>query len=267
MSYLSPLLTMMVSVVKRATSNLDRDFSELERLQSSVRPYQNFVANSYNKVAQNLRVELGRVKPDAQFIEKNVEEVPAEGSCFLVNPIDGLSNFSRGIPMFATTVAYCESGDVRAVVIYNRGSDELFFAEKGNGAFKEGFRNYERLRVSANKDESQALLMVQNGYEVGSEEYNAVQHKIAKFSSQIRNFGAVSIGMAYTAAGKADMALCFGGSKNSVVAGLLLVKEAGGYLYDLSMKKIAPAKADKILNSPNLVAANTGLENLVKKFK
>ena len=68
MSYLSPLLTMMVNAVKKATSNLDRDFSEIERLQSSVRPYQNFIANSYNKTAQNLRIELAKVKPDAAFL-------------------------------------------------------------------------------------------------------------------------------------------------------------------------------------------------------
>ena len=107
MSYLSPLLTMLVNAVKKSTSNLDRDFSEIERLQSSVRPYQNFVTNSYNKTAQNLRIELAKIRPDALFIENSVKTVPAKGSCFLVNPIDGLNNFSRGIALFGTTVGYC----------------------------------------------------------------------------------------------------------------------------------------------------------------
>lgn len=89
----------------------------------------------------------------------------------MVNPIDGLNNFSRGIALFATTVAYCENGEVKASVIYNRASDELYFAEKGNGSYKEGFRSHERLRVSTNKDETFALISAQVGYDTTSEDF------------------------------------------------------------------------------------------------
>lgn len=266
MSYLSPLLTMMVNAVKKSTSNLDRDFSEIERLQSSVRPYQNFVANSYNKVAQNLRIELGKIKPDAAFVEKDVPSVPAAGSCFLVTPIDGLSNFSRGIPLFATTVAYCENGEVKASVVYNRASDELYFAEKGNGSYKEGFRNHERLRVSSNKEEAFALITSQIGYAASSAEFEKAYGRVSKVALQSRTLGAVSVAMACAAAGKADIAVSLGNGLNAVAAGLLLVKEAGGYVYNLDAKEIAPAKLEQILVSDNLAAANNNMEALIKKL-
>ncbi len=266
MSYLSPLLTMMVNAVKKATSNLDRDFSEIERLQSSVRPYQNFIANSYNKTAQNLRIELAKVKPDAAFLEKDIVSVPAAGCCFLVNPIDGLSNFSRGIALFATTVAYCENGEVKASVVYNRASDELFFAEKGNGSYKEGFRNHERLRVSTNKDENFALVAAQIGYNSGSDNFKRAYSRISKVAAQSRILGAVSMAMAYAAAGKTDLAVSLGNGLNSTIAGLLLVKEAGGYVYNLDAAEIAPAKLEQVLVSDNLVAANNNMEVLIKKL-
>lgn len=266
MSYLSPLLTMMVNAVKKSTSNLDRDFSEIERLQASVRPYQNFVANSYNKTAQNLRIELTKIKPDAAYVEKDVPSLPAAGSCFLVNPIDGLSNFSRGIPLFATTVAYCENGEVKASVVYNRASDELYFAEKGNGSYKEGFRNHERLRVSTNKDEAFALITAQIGREMSSPEFKKAYERVSKVALQSRTLGSVAVAMACAAAGKADIALSLGNGLNSVVAGLLLVKEAGGYVYNLDAGEIAPAKLEQILASDNLAAANNNMEALVKKL-
>ena len=266
MSYLSPLLTMLVNAVKKSTSNLDRDFSEIERLQSSVRPYQNFVTNSYNKTAQNLRIELAKIRPDALFIENSVKTIPAKGSCFLVNPIDGLNNFSRGIALFATTVAYCENGEVKASVIYNRASDELYFAEKGNGSYKEGFRSHERLRVSTNKDETFALISAQVGYDATSEDFAKSYNRISKVASQSRMLGAVSVAMYYTAAGKTDITASFGNNLNSVVAGLLLVKEAGGYVYNLDGKEIAPAKLEEVIVGDNIVASNNNMEALIKKI-
>lgn len=266
MSYLSPLLTMMVNAVKKATSNLDRDFSEIERLQSSIRPYQNFVTNAYNKTAQNLRIELGKVRPEAVFFEKDVSAIPATGSCFLVTPIDGLSNFSRGVALFATTVAYCENGEVKAALVYNRANDELYFAEKGNGAYKEGFRSHERLRVSTNKDENLALVAQQVGYDANDKKFATAIQKTSLLGEKLRVLGTVSMSMAYTASGKFDTAISRGNGFNSTVAGLLLVREAGGYVYNLDAADIAPDKLEHILSSANVAATNNNMENLVKKL-
>jgi myo-inositol-1(or 4)-monophosphatase len=264
MSYLSPVLTLLVNAVKKATTSLDRDFSEIEKLQSSIRNYQTFVTKSYEKVAQVLRNELLRVKPNTPVIDNDIPI--AQGPCFLVNPIDGFTNFIRGIPDFATTVAYCENGEVKASVIYNRASDELYFAEKGNGAYKEGFRSHERLRVSPVKEAEQALIAAQIGYNYDTPEYNESLLKVLKNSKNIRMTGAVSLNMAYVAAGKNDICLSLGNRFNSVAAGLLLVKEAGGYIYGLNNKKITPEKIDQVVAFNDIAAANNSIEALVEQI-
>lgn len=264
MSYLSPTLTLLVNAVKRATASLDRDFSEIEKMQSSVRNYQTFVTRSYDKVEQILKIELSRVRSDAIFVENN--QPTDKGSCFLINPLDGMGNFVRGIALFATTVAYCENGEVKACVIYNRASDELYFAEKGNGAYKEGFRNHERLRVSATKEGNLALVAANVGYEHGSEEYTVACRDIFAETNNVRMFGAISLEMAAVASGKLDVSLSLGGNINSVAAGLLLVREAGGYVYDLKREKIVADKVEQALLSSEIAAANPLLESFIVHF-
>lgn len=264
MSYLSPTLTLLANAVKKATAFLDRDFNEIERLQSSVRGSQSFAEKSYNKTSQNLFFELGKIKPGCAILENRL---PLEkGPCFLVNPIDGAINFARGIPLFATTVVYCENGEAKACVIYNRANDELFFAEKGNGAYKDGFRNYERLRVSSVKDAAIALCGFDCGYEKGSEEYNSALNKVIKATANIRINGCISLSMANVAAAKLDLCAGFKSNLSSIIAGLLLVREAGGYIYDLDKKILAPQKIEEILASENLAAANANMRDLVKEI-
>lgn len=266
MSYLSPLMTLMLNGVKKATSSLDRDFSEIERLQSSVKPYQDFVRNAYGRIAQNLRVELGKIKPNALIIEDDIKSIPNQ-DCFLVRTIDALENFSRGIALFATTIVFCEKGAPKAALLYNRVSDELYFAEKGNGAYKEGFRNHERLRVSANKEKSLALTSLMIGYENGTPEFDKAAKKAVAFAANRRNFGSVAASLATVAAGKCDLAVCWGTDFVATLAGLLLVKEAGGYIYNLDVKDVEPQKLEDVLSAKNWVAANNNFGDLVKTLK
>lgn len=264
MSYLSPTLTLLVNAVKKATSFLDREFSEIEQLQSSVRGAQTFAEKSYNKLSQNLRVELGKIKPGCAIFE---DKMPIEqGPCFLIAPVDGLGNFVRGIRNFATTVAYCESGEVKAAVICSPAGDELFFAEKGNGAYKEGFRNHERLRVSAVKDAPAALVGVNVGAEKGSAEYVTAWNKMLAASDNIRCCGSVALELANVAAGKTDVCGAFKSNLSGLVAGLLLVREAGGYLYNLDKKPLEPQKVEQVMASDNIVAANANIKDLVAKI-
>ena len=263
MSYLSPLLTITINAVKKATASLDRDFSEIERLQSSVKPYQEFVVNAYSRVAQNLKAELGKIKPNAIFVDGSNGSIP-DKECFLVNPIDGMENFSRGIALFATTVVYCEKGMPKMALVYNRASDELYFAEKGNGAYKEGFRSHERLRVSTNKEKNLALAALAIGYEEGTVELENACKKAIAFTQNRRNFGSVSINLALAAAGKCDISVCWGTNFASTVAGVMLVKEAGGYVYNLDAKKIEPQTIEQILGAKNLVAANNNFGDWIK---
>lgn len=264
MSYLSPTLTLLANAVKKATAFLDRDFNEIERLQSSVRGSQSFAEKSYNKTAQNLYFELGKIKPGCTILEN---KLPLEkGSCFLISPIDGAANFARGLPLFATTVAYCENGEVRAGVVYNRASDEMFFAEKGNGAYKEGFRNHERLRVSSAKDAASALCGFDCGYEKDDEAYQTAVNKVFGAAANIRINGCISLSMANVAAGKLDLCAAFQSNLSALAAGLLLVREAGGYIYSLEADKQEPQKIEQVLTAGKLAAANTNMRDLVKEI-
>ena len=243
MAYVSPTLNLLISVVKKATNALNRDFSEIERLQSSVKGYQNFVISAYEKVEKNLRFEFNKAKPEMQVSKELLSN--ATGNYFLVCPIDGLENFSRGISYFATTAALVDANNnILAAVVYNPAIDEMYFAEKGNGAFKEGFRSIERLRVTPNKDLVRSFVLTgSHATKFGAETY-------------VRSFGSVALELAYLAAGKADAIVEKENSIASLVAGILLVKESGGYVFDINQKDLKSEDLNKILSSRSIVATN-----------
>ncbi|MFV0627362.1 MAG: inositol monophosphatase family protein [Alphaproteobacteria bacterium] len=246
MAYVSPTLNLLINVVKKSTNALNRDFSEIERLQSSVRGYQNFVISAYEKVEKNLRFEFNKAKPDMQVSKELLPN--ATGNYFLVSPVDGLENFSRGISYFSTTAALVDpNNNILAAVVYNPAIDEMYFAEKGNGAFKEGFRSIERLRVTPNKDLVKSFVLT------GSHS--------SKFEPEtfVRGFGSVSLEMAYLAAGKADAVVEKEASVASLAAGMMLVKEAGGYVFEINQKDIKSEDLNKVLVSRNVIATNSAL--------
>ena len=128
MSYLSPFMTQLISAVKKASGSLNRDFSEIEQLQSSVKGYKEFVVMSYGKVERALRTELAKIRPDYPIA---IDGLPKpKGPYFIVSPIDGLSNFAHGVAHFAVSVAVFENDTITAAVVYNPASDEMYFAEK-----------------------------------------------------------------------------------------------------------------------------------------
>lgn len=261
MSYISPSMTMIISAVKKAANSLNRDFSEIEQLQSSVKNHRDFVVSSYGKIDRALRIELGKVKPDYAIA---IEGQPKpQGAYFIVAPIDGLSNFAHGIAHFAISVALFENGVVTAAVIYNPANDEMYFAEKGKGAYKEGFRNHERLRVSARKELSEALLSTLVSYNSEVSEYINIHETIVNSADNVRVFGAVSLDLAYVAAGKLDGTVSLGNKFSEIAAGLLLVKEAGGYILDMNQKDIRSENISLVLESGNLIATNAELSKKV----
>lgn len=255
MSYLSPNMTMLLNAVKKASGSLNRDFSEIERLQSSVKGYKEFVVAAYGRVFKALQVELGKIRPDYPLVSE-VEKLPSKGGCYIVAPIDGLSNFAHGLPYFAISLAVYENNAVTAALVYNPASDEMFFAEKGAGAYKEGFRNHERLRVSARKDIKEALISTLVNYEKSAAEYEQLHHKIVAASDNVRVFGACALDLAYVAAGKIDAAVSLGNKLAEFAAGMLLVKEAGGYIYDINQKDKRTEDLSAVINSGNLIAVS-----------
>ena len=263
MSYLSPNLTNLIAAVKKAAASLARDFTEIENLQSSVKDYRNFVMNGYNKADRTLRTELSKMRPNFAFAEDGKPR--PQGGYFVVSTISGMTNFVHAIPYFSVSVAMCENNTTLAAVIYNPVSDELFFAEKGKGAFKEGFRSHERLRVSARAELEGALIAVKSVAQDVELSAKIVNNTL-KFCHDVRASGAVALDLAYVAAGKLDGVIAPATMQASMAAGILLVKEAGGMILDMEQEDTRTEDLPKVLNSGNLMASSFNLSQKIAKI-
>lgn len=242
MAYVSPTLSMMIEVVKKASNAIHREFNEIERLQST-KNYLGFVAGAYDKIEKNLTFELNKAKPDFAVSKKLLA---SKGKYFLITPIDGIENLSRGIGLF--TICVClidENNTVLASIVHNPIMDEMYFAEKGNGTYRDGFRSLERVRVSDRKDLKGAII-ASNG-------------DVAKTEATLRNSGCVSLDFAYLSAGKVDSAVAFDVQAGSVMSGVLLVKEAGGYVYDMKAESTRSEDLKTIAFAKDVIAVNGSL--------
>lgn len=240
MSYISTNLNLLMTIAKKASSGLSRDFSEIEKLQTSIRGHAEFTKAAVERTVKILRNELQKGRPQYAVVAKG-EKAPNTPH-FLISGLDGEINFMHGIPYFAVNIAEIVDGNIISAVIYNPATSDMFFAEKGNGAFKEGYRNHERLRVSARKELSAAVV--------------AAADSIASSVAAVRNFGCISLDLANLAAGKMDGLVSFANDAADIAAGVLLVKEAGGQVLAAGQKDIRDADLGLVLAEGNVIAAN-----------
>ena len=240
MSYISTNLNMLTTIVKKVSGGLARDFNELEKLQTSIKGHAEFTKAAIERTLKNLRTELQKTRPQMPVVTKG-EKLP-QGAYFLVSALDGELNFIHGIPHFAVSIAEVVDSQVISGVIYNPATSDMYFTEKGNGAFKEGYRNHERLRVSARKDMALALISADDAY--------------ASKVAGTRNFGAISLDLANLASGKLDGVVSMSNDSASIAAGILLVKEAGGQVFAKEQKDIRTADLPFVLASGNIIASN-----------
>lgn len=256
MAYISPILSGITDAVKKTSVALTRDFNELEHLQNSVHGDNGFAMRSLQKATSVLQAQLAKIKPSHTFItaDNNVA-LPSNGNYFLAMPIDGYANFAHGNAEFAISVALFEANVLTDAVVYSPIFDELFFAEKGNGAFKEGFRNFERIRVASQRNEDRALFSVKA-------DATAICN-VLNISSNLLVSGAISRDMAYVAAGKTDVAIGQNYHPAQVAAGILLVKEAGGYVFALGQKDIRSEDLNKVIFGQGAVATNEALKQKI----
>lgn len=261
MSYISPLLTSFVNAVKKSASSLDRDFNELEKLQNSIRGNRNFVVNSYGKVENTLKIELAKIRPDLPIFTPN--DTVVGSSYFAVSPIEGLVNFAHGNPEFAVSAALIENNNLICAVVYNPSRDEAFFGEKGKGAFKEGYRNHERLRVSSAKELQGALVSSTSSFKEDIADIIKLHSAIAAKTSNLRISGCIAQDLAYLAGGKLDAVLSLDNHVCSIAGGMLLVKEAGGSVRGMNQKDIRAEDLCEIFKTGNLAAANFNLNQKV----
>jgi len=213
-----------------------------------------FASRAYNKAHKTLSEELLKAK-NYPLISSANETIPASGNYFMVAPIDGFANFAHGNGDFAVSVALFENNVLIDAVVYSPIFDELFFTEKGCGAFKEGFRNYERMRVAGAKNIEKALLACNANIKVLS---NA-----CALSQNIRVKGSIALDLAYVAAGKLDAVIAADVSVASLAAGILLVKEAGGYIFAIGETDIRSENLNKVLFGGNIVATNEALKQKI----
>jgi len=248
----SPLINVMVAAVMKASRNLRRDFGEVEQLQVSKKGPADFVSMADEKAEQILQEELARVRPDFGFLMEEGGEIKGkrEDIRFIIDPLDGTTNFLHGLPHWAITVAVEERGEITAAVTYAPLTDELFWAERGQGAYL----NDTRLRVSGRGKMDEALLATGIPFH-GREGHDVFMAEMAEFMPSvagIRRFGAASLDLAYVAAGRYDGFWEAGLQAWDMAAGILLVREAGGYVTDIK-------GSSNMLKSGSVIAANDRL--------
>ena len=247
MAYISPALSNLVAIVKKSASGIARDFNEIEQLQSSIRDYRGFIAASYNKIEDSLISDLRASYPAYPVL--GFQDRAQSDTYLCISPIDGITNFAHGIADFAISAAAVEKGVPVLGVVYNPILDELYFAEKGKGAYKEGFRNHERLRVSARKEFVNAVAAV-------AHPDARIIEKLSKAIGHIRISGSSALDFAHLAAGKLDAVVSAKAAYNDIAAGLLLVKEAGGSVYDAEQRDPRSEDLARALKADNIIASN-----------
>ena len=224
MNVLSPNLNLMIKAGEKASKKLIRDFGEVENLQVSTKGPTDFVSNADLYAEKIIINELSKLKKNYSILSEEVGFIKNkdEKNIWIIDPIDGTSNFLHGIPHFAISIALESHGEIICGLIFDPIKDEMFYAEKNNGAFL----NNKRIRVSKKKD-IKACLFATNG------------SKYKNIDVTTRKTGCAALDMAYVAAGRFDGYFQENLNLWDVAAGIILVKEAGGILHsnDLSKKE------------------------------
>ena len=219
MNQISPNLNIMIKAAEKASKVLIRDFGELENLQVTQKGPKDFVTNSDKKVEKILIEELGKYKKNYSFLseENGKIENKDKENIWIIDPIDGTTNFLHGIPHFAICIALESKKEIISGLIYDPIKDEMFYAEKNKGAYL----NNQRLRVSKKNLIDECLF--------------SSNHEGVKFSNlNMRYSGCASLDLAYVASGRLDGFFHNRINIWDVAAGALLVEEAGGIVNDLN---------------------------------
>ena len=260
----SAIVTVMVRAAEKAGRALVRDFGEVEQLQVSRKGPADFVSAADIKAERIVRKELQKARPGYGLLMEESGEIPGQDNDnrWIVDPLDGTTNFLHGLPHFCVSIAMERKGKLIAGVVYDPIKDEVFWAEKGLGAYL-GDR---RIRVSGRRKLADSLLATgipflgrQEGE--GHKVFLAQLERVMEKTSGVRRWGAAALDLAYVAAGRYDGFWETGLSPWDVAAGIVLVREAGGLISEIDGKP-------HNLESPTFLAANDPLHaEIVKLLK
>ena len=246
MNSISANLNVMIKASEKASKILIRDFGEIEKLQVSKKGPADFVTNSDFKVEKIIMEELEKARPTYSFIseEKGIKNNKDNNNTWIIDPIDGTVNFLHGVPHFAISIALKSNNEIISGLIFDPIKNEIFFAEKNNGAF---FNN-QRIRVS-NKNNIQDCLF-------------AVGGKLEKELGFLnRKTGCAALDLAYVASGRYDGYFQKDLNLWDIAAGIVLIKEAGGIINDINLNNLE--KINVIASNPNI---NTKFQEKLHNF-
>ncbi|MGI4852328.1 MAG: inositol monophosphatase family protein [Janthinobacterium lividum] len=232
----SALMNVMAGAAFKAARGLVRDFNEVEHLQVSQKGPGDFVSAADFRSEKVIHQELQKARPDFGFLmEESGEIIGADARHrWIVDPLDGTTNFLHAIPHFCISIGLEFDGEIMAGVIYDPIKDEMFHAEKGRGAFV----NDRRIRVSSRAQLSNCLLVTTRlTHKIDPGQTQSISDKAKKLTlltAGLRHFGAAALDLCYVAAGRFDGFFAYNLSPWDIAAGLVIVREAGGQVDELS---------------------------------
>jgi myo-inositol-1(or 4)-monophosphatase len=260
----SGLMTIMDRAARKAGAKLRRDFNEVQQLQVSRKGPADFVTKADKAAEDAIYNELNKARPDWALLMEEGGEIPGDPAKpkFIVDPLDGTTNFLHGLPHFAVSIAVEEplpngKREITSALVYQPLTDESFWAEKGRGAWLMD----RRLRVSARRDLSESLIATgipflgHGDMAAWTRIFGAVAPEVAG----IRRFGAASLDLAWVAAGRFEAYWESGLAPWDVAAGMLLVREAGGFVTDYR-------GGDKVIERAEVLAGNDALHSKLHKL-
>jgi myo-inositol-1(or 4)-monophosphatase len=258
----TPLMNVMTAAALKAARGLKRDFGEVALLQVSRKGPADFVSAADKKSERTIFEELSRARPGYGF--KMEESGTVDGAdkthTWHIDPLDGTTNFLHGIPHFAISVALERDGQLIAGLVFNPVTDEMFVAEKGQGAYL----NNQRLRVAQRRDVREAVITCGMPHlgRGDHKEFLAEAAQVMATAAGVRRMGAAALDLAYVAAGRFDAYWERGLSTWDIAAGAVLVREAGGYITDVNGHDGFMATGDVIAGNEQM---QTELLKLLKK--
>ncbi len=253
----SPLITVMTGAARKAARAVSRDFGEVENLQVSQKGPADFVTRADRKAERIIVEELRKARPKWGFhLEESGEIAGVDGQhVWVVDPIDGTTNFIHGIPHFAVSIGLTRNGEPVAGIIYNPIADELFAAERGGGAYL----NDRRLRVSGRRDISDAVIACGIPHR-GRGDHAEFRRELAQIqvkAAGIRRAGTASLDLAWVAAGRLDGYWERGLKPWDICAGIVMVREAGGFAAEID-------GGPDVMNTGDIMAGNEHMQAQLK---
>ena len=243
MNAISANLNVMIKAAEKASKILIRDFGELENLQVSAKGPSDFVTNSDKKVEKVIIEELTKARKNFSIISEEIGEIKNSDkeNCWIIDPIDGTTNFLHGIPHFAISIALKSKEEIISGLIFDPIKNEMFYAEKNNGAY---FNN-QRIRVSKKKNLNECLFATG-----GKDRIN--------YNLNTRKYGSAALDMAYVGAGRYDGYFQKNLNIWDIAAGIIIVKEAGGKINNIDYSSNEVIKL--------LVGSNTIYEKMLESL-